>query len=102
MIQINSDNELHSLLEGSEVAIVEFTAPNRCAPCRQVAPAYKALAEENPDVAFAQLNPDELPDIAAAYGIMSVPTFLRFDVGQNTKQFTGAAPKPRLAKELNL
>ena len=83
-----------------EVAIVEFTAPDRCAPCRAVAPAYEQLAIENTDTAFYKINPDYNKDLAAKYGVMSVPAFFRFEDGTAVRSFNGAAPKPVLEREL--
>lgn len=59
-------------LEGP--AVVQFSTA-WCAPCKAAAPRLRATAEAE-QIAFADLDVGERPDIARRYGIRSVPTIV--------------------------
>jgi thioredoxin len=70
-----------------------------CGPCRMIAPVLKELATDYSDrLKVAKINVDEEPDLAARYGIQSIPTLLFFKGGQVVKQQIGAVPRPVLEK----
>ncbi len=84
------------VLKSSEPVVVDFWA-EWCGPCRMIAPALEeisgALGEK---VKIVKLNVDENPNIAAKYGIMSIPTLLLFKDGEIKDRQVGAAPKQKL------
>ena len=51
------------------------------------------VAEERTDIKVGKVNVDEQPDLAAQFGVMSIPTLLVFRDGQLTNQAVGARPK---------
>ena len=70
-----------------------------CGPCRMIAPVLQALAKDYKDkLKVVKINVDEEPDLAARYGIQSIPTLLFFKGGQMVKQQIGAVPRPVLEK----
>ena len=48
----------------------------RCGPCKQIAPAFEALAAEHSDVVFIKVDVDELEDIAEQFNVSAMPTFI--------------------------
>ena len=63
--------------------LVDFWAP-WCAPCRHLAPIVEELAGEYEGrVSFAKVNTDESPNVAARYGIFSIPTLIVFKNGHS-------------------
>jgi len=89
---VDLDKEsFHSHLSRSEVPVlVDFWAP-WCGPCKMMAPAFEQAAVSlEPRVRLAKLNTDEAQEIAAEYGIRSIPTMILFDKGREIARQSGA------------
>ena len=72
--------------------LVDFWA-TWCGPCRMLSPVVDEVAEERTDVKVGKVNVDEQPDLAAQFGVMSIPTLLVFEQGKLVRQAVGARPK---------
>jgi len=76
--------------------VVDFWAP-WCAPCRTMAPAYEqAAAQLAPGVRLAKLDTEAAPEIAARFGIRSIPTLIAFRGGREIARQSGAIGVPQL------
>ena len=69
------------------------SGPSWCGPCRMLSPVVDEVAEERTDVKVGKVNVDEQPDLAAQFGVMSIPTLLVFEQGKLVRQAVGARPK---------
>ena len=58
-----------------------------------LSPIVDEVAEERSDVKVGKVNVDEQPDLAAQFGVMSIPTLLVFQNGRLVNQAVGARPK---------
>ena len=84
-----------------EVLMVDFWA-EWCQPCRAIAPTLEALAEESKgSVSLAKVNVDDNPQLAARYGVRSIPTILFMKDGKVMDQVIGSVPKSQLKKKLD-
>ncbi|MGW2343330.1 thioredoxin [Streptomyces sp. NPDC001661] len=59
----------------NEFVLIDFWA-DWCGPCKQFAPVYEQAAEANPDLVFGKVDTEAQPELAAAFGIQSIPTLM--------------------------
>ena len=97
---VTTDSFQADVLGASKPVLVDFWA-EWCGPCRQVAPILEAMATEHGDkLEIVKVNVDNEPQLAAQYGIVSIPTMLVFQNGQPAKSIVGAKPKVALESDL--
>jgi len=88
------------VLQSEKPVLVDFWA-QWCGPCKMVAPVLDEIAGEHAEkIAVVTLNVDENPSVARDYAIMSIPTMLVFQGGQQVKLIQGAKPKAAILKDL--
>jgi thioredoxin 1 len=90
------------VLQSDKPVIVDFWA-EWCGPCHAVAPVLDKIVEERGDeLKLVKVNIDEEQEIAARYGIASIPTMILFKNGEPAAAAIGAQPKTALERSLGL
>ena len=74
---------------GDSLVVVDFYA-TWCGPCRVVAPMMEKLSQEYNDVVFLKVDVDSAPQLAAIYGITSMPTIVYIKNGRMLAKVIGA------------
>jgi thioredoxin 1 len=88
------------VLQSNVPVLVDFYA-DWCGPCKMLAPTLDELARETTGARIVKVNVDQNPQLAAQYGISSIPSLLVFKNGEIAGQHTGLASKSRLKAMLN-
>ncbi|KQS87734.1 MULTISPECIES: thioredoxin [unclassified Rhizobium] len=95
-VKVDTSNFQDEVLNASEPVIVDFWA-EWCGPCKMIAPSLEEISNEMAGkVKVAKVNIDENPEIAAQYGVRSIPTLAMFKAGEVADIKVGAAPKTAL------
>ncbi|MCL6709615.1 thioredoxin [Pseudomonas sp. R2.Fl] len=96
-VKVDNANFQAEVLESAEPVIVDFWA-EWCGPCKMIAPSLEEISQEMAGkVKIAKLNIDENPELAAKFGVRSIPTLAMFKGGEVADIKVGAAPKTALS-----
>ena len=78
---------------GDKPCIIDFYA-TWCGPCKTIAPILEDLAKEyDGQIYIYKIDTEKEQELAAAFGIRSIPTILFCPVGENPQMAQGAMPK---------
>ena len=84
--------EFEAAVEAAPLAMVDFWA-SWCGPCKMLSPTVEALAEQyEGKVLVAKVNVDEEPELARAFGVMSIPTVVFLKNGREFDRKVGLMP----------
>ena len=97
VISVNLENFAAEVLKSEKTVLLDFYA-DWCGPCQIMAGEMEAFAEETDSVKVCKLNVDESPELAATFGVLSIPTVIMFKEGKETDRFVGAREKDGIAE----
>ncbi len=100
-VKVTDESFEQDVLKADKPVLVDFWA-EWCGPCKQIAPALEAIAEELADyVTVAKLNIEESPTTPSRYGVRGIPTMMLFRGGQMAAMKVGAMPKQKILEWLS-
>lgn len=76
VIELKSAN-FNSTITENPFVVIDYWAP-WCGPCRTFAPVFEKVSQDHPDIVFAKINTEEEQQLAAHFGIRSIPTLMIF------------------------
>ena len=101
MLEITKDTFQAEVADSKVPVLVDFWA-SWCMPCKMIAPVLEQIQAElgNEKIKIVKVNVDEQQELAAKFGIMSIPTLILFKDGKKADSFLGAMPKDVLLSKL--
>jgi thioredoxin 1 len=88
-------NNFDEVTSGNDIVLVDFWAA-WCGPCRWFAPVFERAAERHDDIVFGKVDTEAQQELAAAFGIMSIPTLMIVRDKVILYAQPGALPEPAL------
>ena len=92
VLTITKNNFQEEVIRSEKPVLLDFWA-SWCGPCRMVSPIVDEIAAERGDIKVCKINVDEQPELAAQFGVMSIPTLVVMKEGKIVNQEVGARPK---------
>lgn len=94
VLKVTKEN-FEEVKSSEKPVLLDFYA-DWCGPCRIVSPVVDEIAEERDDIVVGKINVDDDPELAQAFGVMSIPTLVVLKNGEVTNKVSGARPKAQI------
>ena len=95
VIPISKENFESEVRQSEKPVVLDFYA-DWCGPCRMVGPVVSEIAAERNDITVGKVNVDEQPELAAQFGVMSIPMLAVIKDGAVVRSSVGAQSKEQI------
>ena len=99
VVTVTKNNFDQEVRNSTVPVLVDFWA-SWCGPCRMLSPIVDEVAGERSDVKVCKINVDEEQELAAEFGVMSIPTLIVFRNGTAANTSVGVVPKAKILEML--
>lgn len=101
VVTITKENFETEVMQSQKPVLLDFWA-SWCGPCRMLSPVVDEIAEEVGEaVLVGKVNVDEQDELAAKFGVASIPTLVALKNGEVTDTKVGVRPKEDILTMIN-
>ena len=100
MVKVLSSTDFDENVTLSEIPVLVDMYADWCGPCKMMAPVVEEIAAEHPEIRVGKVDVDAENDLAAQYGIMSIPTLVVIREGKTAGTLVGVQSKQRVLELL--
>ena len=101
MLNITTENFEKEVIGSDRPVLLDFWA-TWCGPCLMLSPVIEEVAKDHPEIKVGKVNVDEEPDLASAYGVMSIPSLFMIKNGEVVGSYVGLTTKDKIEKVFKL
>lgn len=95
VIEITKNNFDQEVMQSEKPVLLDFWAA-WCGPCKMLSPVVDEIAGEHPEIKVGKVNVDEEQELAARFGVISIPSLFVMKQGKVANQSVGVQPKQRI------
>lgn len=88
VLRVTKENFEQEVLKSEKTVLVDFYA-DWCGPCKMLSPIVDAVAEERNDIKIVKVNIDADSELAVKYRVMTIPTLVVLENGEEVTRSSG-------------